>query len=142
MFALLKVDKVMASTLPLGKYPVISLSKVKVIILLSWILSFSVSAIVNTLYPYSYEPAVVLCIPLLPIGFFISVFSVFCVIFTCIVFGFFISIIYLKKVNTFFLKINHLGPFFRSKHKSKTLTYQYRIRTTGQWRKLCAQTSC
>ena len=102
MFALLKVDKVMASTLPMGKYPVISLSKVKVIVLLSWILSFSVSALVNTLYPYSYEPAVVLCIPLLPIGFFISVFSVFCVIFTCIVFGFFITIIYLKKVNTQF----------------------------------------
>ena len=105
MFALLKMDKVMASTLPLGKYPLISVSKVKILVLLSWIFSFCISALVNTLYPYAYEPAVVLCIPILPIGFFISVLSVFCVLFTILVFGFFIAIIYLKKVT----KTNHLS---------------------------------
>ena len=61
--------------------------------------SFSISAVVNILYPFSYEPAVVLCIPLLPGGFFVAVFSVFCVILTIIVFGFLIAMTYLKKVN-------------------------------------------
>ena len=98
MFAMLKVDKMMASTLPLGRYPVFSIQKVKVIVILSWILSFSISALVNILYPFSYEPAVVLFIPLLPGGFFIAMFSVFCVILTIIMFGFLIAITYLKKV--------------------------------------------
>ena len=99
MFAMLKVDKIMASTLPLGSYPVLSIQKVKMIVILSWILSFSISALVNILYPFSYEPAVVLCIPLLPGGFFVAVFSVFCVILTIIMFGFLIAMTYLKKVN-------------------------------------------
>ena len=99
MFAMLKVDKMMAATLPLGRYPVLSIQKVKVIVILSWMLSFSISALVNILYPFSYEPAVVLCIPLLPGGFFVVMFSIFCVIFTIIVFGFVFAITYLKKVN-------------------------------------------
>jgi hypothetical protein len=98
MFAMLKVDKMLASTLPLGRYPVLSIQKVKWIVISSWILSFSISALVNFLYPFSYEPAVVLCIPLLPGGFFIAVFSVFCSFLTIIMFGFLITITYLKKV--------------------------------------------
>ena len=98
MFAMLKVDKMMASTLPLGRYPVLSIQKVKVIVILSWILSFSISALLNILYPFSYEPAVVLCIPLLPGGLFNAVFFVFCVILTIIIFGFLVAIMYLKKV--------------------------------------------
>jgi len=97
MFALLKVDKVMASTLPIGKYPILSVDKVTVIVILSWILSFGVSILVNNLFPCSYEPAVVLCIPVLPIGFFITVFSCFCIIFSFIIIGFLCSIVYLKK---------------------------------------------
>ena len=99
MFAMLKVDKMMASTLPLGRYPFLSIQKVKVVVILSWIFSFSISAVVNLLYPFSYEPAVVLCIPLLPGGFFIAVFSLFCVLLTIIMFGFLIAMTYLKKVN-------------------------------------------
>ena len=101
MFSMLKVDKMMDSTLPLGRYPVLSIQKVKVIVILSWILSMSMSILVNILYPFSYEPAVVLCIPLLPGGFFIAVFSVFCVILTIIMLGFLIAISYLKKVELY-----------------------------------------
>ena len=46
-------------------------------------------------------PSVVLCIPLLPGGFFIAVFSVFCVLLTIIMFGFLIAITYLKKVSLY-----------------------------------------
>jgi hypothetical protein len=101
MFAMLKVDKIMASTLPLGSYPVLSIQKVKMIVILSWILSFSISALLNILYPFSYEQAVVLCIPLLPSGFFIAVFSLFCAILTIIMFGFLFAITYLKKVRLY-----------------------------------------
>ena len=97
MFALLKADKILATALPIGKYPLISVDKVTVIVKLSWLISLSVSILVNSLYPCSYEPAVVLCIPLLPIGFFITVFSCFCVLFVFIVICFLSSIFYLKK---------------------------------------------
>ena len=60
MFALLKLDKIMAATLPIGKYPLLSADEVTVIVVLSWLLSFSVSILVNSFYQYSYEPAVVL----------------------------------------------------------------------------------
>ena len=123
MFILLKVDKIMASTLPIGKYLLLSMPKVTVIIVLSWILSVSVSILVNTFYPCSYEPAVVLCILILPIGFFITVFSCFCVIFIVIIVGFIISILYLKKVGlhelhfkTFKYKISNFLWTWMSNH--------------------------
>ena len=97
MFALLKMDKIMAATLPIGKYPLLSADKVTVIVVLTWLLSFSVSILVNSFYPCSYEPAVVLCIPVLPVGFFITMFSSFCVIFVFIIIGFLSCIVYLKK---------------------------------------------
>merc|ERR1711892_192745 len=90
----------MATTLPIGKYPLLSAGKVSVIVVLSWILSVSVSILVNTFFPCSYEPAVVLCIPVLPIGFFITVFTCFCVILVFIIVAFCISIVYLKKMQT------------------------------------------
>ena len=163
MFALLKVDKILASTLPIGKYPLLSVDKLTVIVILSWILSFGVSIIVNTLYPCSYEPAVVLCIPVLPIGFFITVFSVFCVIFVFIIIGFLSSIVYLKKAGLnelelsfiqFFKKIifRKLSVFFfkfklflssvkfighcRSKLKYTTWSWPCPRLTTKHWKKM------
>ena len=132
MFTLLKVDKIMASTLPIGKYPLLSMPKVTVIIVLSWILSVSVSILVNTIYPCSYEPAVVLCIPILPIGFFITVFSCFCVIFIVIIVGFIISILYLKKVGLheliFKLLNTKLINFF--KNECQTMSHRCKRRCT------------
>ena len=111
MFALVKVDKILATSLPIGRYLLISVDKVIVIVKLSWLISLSVSILVNSLYPCSYEPAVVLCIPLLPIGFFITVFSCFCVLFVFIVIGFLSSIFYLKKAGQMNLnyQTNNLG---------------------------------
>ena len=45
-----------------------------------------------------FQPAVVLCIPVLPIGFFIAAFSVFCSLFGLILVTFLVTIVYLKKV--------------------------------------------
>ena len=127
MFALLKVDKILASTLPIGKYPLLSVDKLTVIVILSWILSFGVSIIVNTLYPCSYEPAVVLCIPVLPIGFFITVFSVFCVIFVFIIIGFLSSIVYLKKAGLNELELSFI-QFFQIQ---KTHCFLFQIQTSS-----------
>ena len=112
MFILLKVDKFMATTLPIGKYPLLSVEKISVIVILSWVVSITVSILVNTLFPCSYEPAVVLCIPVLPIGFFITVFSCFCVIFVFIIVAFCISIVYLKKAGLHELHFSYF--FFQS----------------------------
>ena len=108
MFAFLRLDKVLASTLPIGRYPLISVTKVNVIVNLTWLISFSISVLVNSIYPCSYEPAVILCIPVLPVGFFITVFSCFCFIFVLLILGFFASIIYLKKVDILVRFILHL----------------------------------
>ena len=70
MFALLKADKILATALPIGRYPLISVDKVTVIVKLSWFISLSVSILVNTLYPCSYEPAAALCFMLLPSLYF------------------------------------------------------------------------
>ena len=74
MFAMLKIDRVLATCLPIGKYPLISRGIVSVIIVISWVVSVSVASMVTLLFKCDYEPAVVLCIPELPIGFFIAVF--------------------------------------------------------------------
>ena len=74
MFAMLKIDRVLASCLPIGKYPLFSCEIVTVVIVLSWVVSVSVASMVTLLFKCDYEPAVVLCIPELPIGFFITVF--------------------------------------------------------------------
>ena len=63
MFAMLKIDRVLASCLPFGKYPIFSVEVVTVIVLLSWVVSFFVAGVVTALFNSSYEPAVVLCIP-------------------------------------------------------------------------------
>lgn len=97
MFALLKVDRVMASCLPFGKYPLLTVEFVKGIIVSTWILAFFVAGLVTVLFTSSYEPAVVLCIPDLPIGFFITVFSVYCLILVGMVLGYITVIVCLKK---------------------------------------------
>ncbi|XP_023319617.1 uncharacterized protein LOC111694818 isoform X3 [Eurytemora carolleeae] len=66
-------------------------------ILITWIFSLSVSVIVTKVYPVQYEKSVVLCIPELPIGFFISMSSIFCVSLVLLILGFIIAFIYIKK---------------------------------------------
>ena len=98
-----QVDKVLASCLPYGQYPLLPPHTVTVICRLSWLLSFAISITVNTKYSCSYEPAVVLCIPVLPLGFFVFASSLVCLIIIIIVVGFLGSIIYLKKVSPLLL---------------------------------------
>ncbi len=74
MFACLKVDRALASCLPIGRYPLLSVEAVNVAIVGSWILAVGVAGTVGMVYTSEYEPAVVLCIPDLPVGFFIAIF--------------------------------------------------------------------
>ena len=95
MFAFLKLDSI-----PGSKYPPISMEKVTTIIFLSWIFAITFSVLINNFYSCSYEPAVLLCIPALPVGFFIAGLSVFCVVSTFIFFGFLGMLINIKKVSS------------------------------------------
>ena len=91
-----KVDKIFASVLPIGSYP-LSVGRISVIVRLSWLVSLGISVTVNTAYPCSYEPAAVLCIPLLPSAFFFTLSSFACFIFICLIVGFSATILFLKK---------------------------------------------
>ena len=51
----------------------------------------------TALFKSVYEPAVVLCIPELPIGFFITIFSVYCLALLGMVGGYIVVLICLKK---------------------------------------------
>ncbi|TRY61871.1 hypothetical protein TCAL_08472 [Tigriopus californicus] len=97
MFGMLKVDRVMASCLPIGKYPLLSVEVVTVIIICTWLFSISMASLVSFLFKTSYEPAVVLCIPELPIEFFLTVFSVYCLVLFGMVTGYIFVLIHLKK---------------------------------------------
>ena len=99
MFALLKLDRVLDNFLPAGKYPPISAEMITAIIFLFWIFSITFSTLINHLYPCSYEPAVVLCIPALPFTFFIAGLSIFCLVFLFICCGFLGMILNIKKVS-------------------------------------------
>ncbi len=68
MFAMLKIDRVLASCLPFGKYPLLPVEVVLGVVLAAWVIAFFVAALVTVTFSSSYEPAVVLCIPELPIG--------------------------------------------------------------------------
>ena len=93
-----QVDKIFASILPIGRYPLFSVSRITVIVRLSWLVSLVISISVNAVYPCSYEPSAVLCIPLLPSGFFYTLLSFLCLVFVCLIIGFTAIIFFLKKV--------------------------------------------
>ena len=94
-----KVDKIFASVLPIGRYP-LSVSSISVIVRLSWLVSLIISVTVNMASPCSYEPAAVLCIPLLPSAFFFTLSSLAGFIFICLIIGFSATLVFLKKVGT------------------------------------------
>ena len=62
-----------------------------------WIFSFFMGSLVTLLFDSNYEPAVVLCIPDLPIGFFITIFSIYCLALFGMVGGYIVVLICLKK---------------------------------------------
>lgn len=74
LFAFIKVDRALASALPIGKYPLISVDVVHVIVGLTWVVSLTSAGLINGLFTATYEKAVLLCVPVLPVGFFIAIF--------------------------------------------------------------------
>jgi hypothetical protein len=59
--------------------------------------SFFIAGTVTTMVSSSYEPAVVLCIPELPVEFFITIFSIYCAALLAMVVGYVVVIWFLKK---------------------------------------------
>ena len=103
-----KVDKIFASVLPIGRYP-LSVSRISVIVRLSWLLSLLISVTVNLAYPCTYEPAAVLCIPLLPSAFFFTLSSLAGFIFICLIIGFSATLVFLKKVRDIVMMLSKLS---------------------------------
>nr|XP_040565037.1 pinopsin-like [Lepeophtheirus salmonis]XP_040565038.1 pinopsin-like [Lepeophtheirus salmonis] len=97
LFGMLKIDRVLASCLPIGKYPLLPVKAISILVLISWILSFSIAGLVTGIFHSSYEPAVVLCIPELPIEFFITIFSIYCLVLFSMVTSYIGVLFYLKK---------------------------------------------
>jgi len=91
-----------ASCLPFGKYPIFSVEVVSVIVGISWFVSFIVAAGVTTIFNSSYEPAIVLCIPELPVEFFITIFSIYCATLLAMVGGYILASIFLENFNKSF----------------------------------------
>ena len=159
MSIIFQVDKIFASILPIGRYPLLSVSRITVIVRLSWLVSLVISISVNAVYPCSYEPAAVLCIPLLPSGFFYTLLSFLCLIFVCLIIGFTATIFFLKKVRqgrshrrkvlkvtyVFYIagKSRKAGIFCfwynfvsRSSARSRILATQWRGWTIKLWRRM------
>ena len=116
IFAMMRLDRMAKMILSPGKYLQISSEKVTLGIILSWILSTSISLTLNSLYPSAYEPAAVLCIPVLPSGFFLTFFCFFCIIFGAVIIVFTAAILYVKKKQaqvqtpeTLMSKMSHTG---------------------------------
>ena len=97
MFAMLKIDRGLASCLPIGKYPLLNVEAVTGLVISTWVLSFCVAGLVTALFKCNYEPAVVLCIPDLPIGFFITIFTVYALVLMAMVGSYITVLICLKK---------------------------------------------
>lgn len=75
----------------------LSVEVVKVLVAVSWIVGISTAVAVPLSYKVVYESAVALCIPDLPTGFFIAIFSVYCLILTSMVTGMIGTVVHLKK---------------------------------------------
>ena len=99
LWTMFQVDKIFASVLPIGKYPLLSVSAMTVIVRLSWLVSLLVSLSVNAAFPSSYEPAAVLCIPLLPSGFFFTLLTFLSLIFVSLIVGFSGTFLFLRKAS-------------------------------------------
>ena len=91
------VAQILVSALPIGRYPPLSPRQTGQLVRLTWLAAAAISVTVNTVYPCSYEPAAVLCIPVLPVGFFIALATFVSILFVCILVGFAAAIIFIKQ---------------------------------------------
>ncbi|XP_065571262.1 uncharacterized protein LOC136034072 [Artemia franciscana] len=97
MFVMLKVDRVLASFLPIGRYPIVSVPACTMIIGGSWLVSASVAASVSSGVGSKFEPSVLLCVPRLPREFGITICTLYCSAFATMVVGYVIVILMLKR---------------------------------------------
>ncbi|CAL8070016.1 unnamed protein product [Orchesella dallaii] len=77
--ALYRADRVFAVWLPTGKYPVLTPRIVNCLLILVWATALSGSYLATYTFTPTFQPALALCIPNVPLIFFILVFSCYCV---------------------------------------------------------------
>jgi hypothetical protein len=73
--ALYRCDRVLAVWLPTGRYPVLSVPVLNSILVLTWTVALSGSYLATYVFGHTFQPALALCIPNVPLIFFILVFS-------------------------------------------------------------------
>lgn len=97
MFIMLKIDRVLASCLPIGKYPLLPIRVIGCIVCFSWVASISVAVLVTLGFDAFFEPAIILCIPKLPSVFFIFILVLYCLALFTIIVGYVLVAIFLRQ---------------------------------------------
>lgn len=93
MFAMLKIDRVLAATLPIGRYPVCTPRASQWLVLMAWLVALAIGAGVTSVAGARFEPSLLLCAPGLPQEFGITLISLYCSAFASMVVGYVVLII-------------------------------------------------
>nr|CAH0099791.1 unnamed protein product [Daphnia galeata] len=93
MFLMLKIDRVLAATLPIGRYPICTPRTSQWLVLLAWLLALAIGAGVTSAAGARFEPSLLLCAPGLPQEFGITLISLYCSAFASMVVGYVVLII-------------------------------------------------
>jgi len=90
---LLQIDRVLAATLPIGRYPVCSPRTSQCLVVLAWLLALALGAGVTSAAGAKFEPSLLLCAPGLPHEFGITLVSLYCSAFASMVIGYVVLIV-------------------------------------------------
>ena len=88
-----QIDRVLAATLPIGRYPVCTPRASQWLVLMAWIVALGIGAGVTTAAGARFEPSLLLCAPGLPQEFGITLISLYCSAFASMVVGYVVLII-------------------------------------------------
>ncbi|KAI9565434.1 hypothetical protein GHT06_009226 [Daphnia sinensis] len=93
MFLMLKIDRVLAATLPIGRYPICTPRTSQWLVLLAWLLALAIGAGVTSAAGARFEPSLLLCAPGLPQEFGITLISLYCSAFASMVVGYVVLLV-------------------------------------------------
>ena len=92
-FSHAQIDRVLAATLPIGRYPIVPPRTSQWLVLLGWLLALAIGAGVTSAAGARFEPSLLLCAPGLPHEFGITLVSLYCSAFASMVVGYVVLII-------------------------------------------------
>lgn len=88
-----QIDRVLAATLPIGRYPICTPRLSQWIVVLAWFVALAIGAGVTSAAGARFEPSLLLCAPGLPTEFGITLVSLYCSAFASMVVGYVVLII-------------------------------------------------